>query len=154
MLYQDLGPWFLQNHPKNLGHLGPPKSGGWRSPTFHPSFLDEILLGSLRFLMAKTPPRTESWASRALGFKTLRYLSMSGSELKRDHICTETGLVHWTTRVTFGDKGGNICGKTVKKGNKRIQNLQCASRDQLDKGSHPMALPRHMSAWTQVIKRR
>ena len=34
--------------------------------------------------------------------------------------------------------------KIVKKGNKRIINLQCVSRDQLDKGSHRI-LPRHMS---------
>ena len=34
--------------------------------------------------------------------------------------------------------------KRVKKGNKRIINLQCVSRDQLDKGSHRI-LPRHMS---------
>jgi hypothetical protein len=50
-------------------------------------------------------------------------------------------LVHWATRMTLVEA---YVEKIVKKGNKRIINLQCVSRDQLDKGSHRI-LPRHMS---------
>ena len=53
-------------------------------------------------------------------------------------------MVRWATRVTFDDKGASICGKKVKNGDKRITNLQSVSRNQLDKGTHRMALLKHI----------